>query len=271
MFDNDEVVLYDLYFLLKSLNILDYSIGAQLKSQIHNYINNTEQITGGFSISNTSSLASISSTYFVIQIYELIGEIIPNITTHKNWVLLCNNSDGGYGGNHSLSSTLLSTYYAVTILEELGFIDELVNENQTLVYLNNFYVENPSDTDNHGGYLPDITAIDALLSSTYYCAKAISIINETMLHNSETVNWVLNRQSFQDGGFAEVAQGSDQIISSVISSYYAFETLILFNSLSKLASEVFMVEFNYFILVIIFASIGLIAGIGVIVWRRRRI
>ena len=271
MFSNDNVVLYDLYFLLKSLNILGYPIDAQLENRIHRYLNDTEQIGGGFSFSNTSTLASISSTYFVVQIHNLIDETVPNITTHKNWVLLCNNSDGGYGGNSSLSSTLLSTYYAVSILEELDFINELVDENQTLTYLDSFYIQNPSDTKNHGGYFPDITANYALLSSTFYGAKAISIIDNTMLHDASTIRWVLNRQNFQDGGFADMTQATDQLTSSVISSYYAFEALKMFNSLSKLSSEVFMVEFNYLILVIILASIGAVAGIVVIIWRRRRI
>jgi len=147
MFTDDDVELYELYFLLKSLNILereDFVIEEQLENKIHAYINNTEQISGGFSFSNTTSLASVSSTYFVIQIYSLIGETIPNITTHKNWVLLCNNSDGGYGGNSTLSSNLLNTVYTVSILEELGFINELVDENQTLTYLETFYIENLS-------------------------------------------------------------------------------------------------------------------------------
>jgi hypothetical protein len=60
-------------------------------------------------------------------------------------------------------------------------------------------------------------------------------------------------------------------MSSVVSSYYAFKTLEIFGSLGKLKAEVFMVEFNYWILFIIFASIGVIAVIGVIIWRRRRI
>ena len=271
MFNNDNVELYNLYFLLKSLALLDYTIEMQLENRIYDYINKTEQISGGFSYSNTSTLASISSTYFVVQIYDLILKPVPNITTHKNWVLYCNNNDGGYGGNSTLSSTILSTYYAVSILHELDVINELADENQTLTYLDSFFVQYQSDTENYGGYLPDITANYALLSSTFYSAKAISIIDETMLHDASTIRWVLNRQNFQDGGFADLTQGTDQTVSSVISSYYAFETLKIFNSLAKLTSEVFMVEFNYFILVIIMASIGLIAGIGVVVWRRRRI
>lgn len=270
MFGNDEVLLYDLFFLLKSLNVLEYSIDLDLKDKIYGYINDTEQIGGGFSFSNTSALASLSSTYFIVQIHSLIEEPVPNISIHTDWILKCNNSDGGYGGNSSLSSTYLTTYYAVSLLEQ--FESELVNESNTLNYLNAFYIDNPSDEDNVGGFLPLITAKYTLLTSTYYIVKAISIIDESMLNNDQTIKWVLSRQYFQDGGFSDISEGSDQLSSAVISSYYAFETLRIFNpSLSLLSGEVFMVEFNYLILVIIMAIIGIISFAGVVIWRRRRI
>jgi len=271
MFDSDEIVLYELYYILKSLNISEYSIEDSLKNRIHQFIKGTEQISGGFSFSNTSSIASMSSTFFVAQVFTLIGQPIPNVTIHKDWVILCNNSDGGYGGNRSLSSTLLTTYYAVYLLDVLSSFNDLADKNQTLTYLNSFYIQNPSDTINDGGCLPDLTANNALLSSTYLYVSAISIIDENMLNRDQTTKWVLSRQYFQDGGFADITEGNSQRISSIISSYYAFETLKIFRSLGKLSAEVFMVEFNYWILVIILAIIGLIAAIGVIIWRRRRI
>jgi len=275
MFDNDEIVLYELYYLLKSLSISGHSIEPSLKNRIHQFINGTEQISGGFAFSNTSTLASMSSTYFVVQVFNLIEEPIPNVTVHKDWIILCNNSDGGYGGNRSLSSTLLTTYYAVNLLEfafgVLSSFNDLADINLTLTYLNSFYIQNPSDTNNFGGCLPDLTANYALISSTYHCVSAIYIINESMLNSGQTTKWVLSRQYFQDGGFADITEGTSQRISSVISSYYAFETLKIIGSLGKLSAEVFMVEFNYWILIIILGSIGLVAAIGVILWRRRRI
>jgi hypothetical protein len=274
LFDSEDIVLYELYYMLKSLFFLeeDYSIDMSLKNRIHLFINGTEQISGGFSFSNTSTLASMSSTFFVVQIFNLINESIPNVPIHKNWIILCNNSDGGYGGNSSLSSNLLTTYYAVSLLETLNFsADDLANKSQTLTYLNSFYIQNPSDTNNFGGSLPDLTANYALISSTFHCISTISIIDNNMLNKDQTVKWILSRQYFQDGGFADITEGTSQLISSVVSSYYAFKTLEIFGSLGKLRAEVFMVEFNYWILLIIFASIGVVAVIGVIIWRRRRI
>ncbi|MHA2281353.1 MAG: prenyltransferase/squalene oxidase repeat-containing protein [Promethearchaeota archaeon] len=273
MFSRDAVNLYDLYFLLKSLFITqaNYPIDGSLRNKIYQYLNDTEQVGGGFSFLNTTMAPSLSSTFFVVQIYSMLAPsiLLQNITTHKDWILLHSNNDGGYGNS---TSTLLSTYYAVSLLDYLTSVNDLVNKSKTLSYLSSFYVSNPSDVNNNGGYLPDLTSKSSLLSSTYYCVMAISLINESSLNGGKTTNWVLSRQYFQDGGFADITEGSDQLSSSVIGSYYAFKTLTTFNpNLSKLAVEIWMVEFNYWILIILMASIGLIVVIGVVIWRRRRI
>ncbi|MFX1325944.1 MAG: prenyltransferase/squalene oxidase repeat-containing protein [Promethearchaeota archaeon] len=269
MFSSDTVSLYDLYFLLNSLNTLDYTIESDLENKIYRYLNQTQQPDGGFSISNSSSIPSLSSTYFAYQIYPLIGQSFPNITLHGNWILSCKNSDGGYGGNQSLSSTIYNTYNAVFLLDSLEA--DLADKNQTLNYINSFYVDNPSDINNVGGFLPDTTANNPLLSSTYYCIIIVSIIDNSILNDYFTVNWILSRQNFQDGGFADLTEGTDQSTSSVISSFYAFKTLSKYSALSKLSAEIWMVEFDYMILIIIMASIGAVAGLGVFIWKKRRI
>lgn len=272
MFDNKTVDIYNLYFLLESLNILEFSIDLNLINNIYSFLNGTEQIGGGFSFSNTSTSISLPSTYYAIQLYRLINKTIENKTLHKNWVLNCNNSDGGYGGNQTLSSTLVNTYFAASILDEMGDINALADVNMTLTYLNSFYVDNPSDLNNFGGYFSDESTTHAQLSSTYFCLKAISLINPDLLYSDPTVRWILDRQNFQDGGFADDTEGYDQKSSSVISTYYAFETLkILDPSLSTLSMEIWIVEFNYWILIILLGSIGLIFGIVVYIYRKRRI
>ncbi|MHA1913628.1 MAG: prenyltransferase/squalene oxidase repeat-containing protein [Promethearchaeota archaeon] len=271
MFNDDTVLLYDLFFLLESLNLLDYSIGESLRSRIYGYLNETEQTDGGFTVLNTTTSPSMSSTYFVYNIYGLIGETFPNETIHKNWILQCNNSDGGYGGNKSLSSTMLSTYYATFLLNEIGTVDDLADKNNTLAYLNSYYVSNPSDVNNFGGYLPDILSQNTLLSSTFYCVSTISLIDDTILVSAQTSQWVISRQNFQDGGFGDKAEGTTQLLSSVVTSYFAFRILSTFTALYRLSPEVWMVEFDYIVLVILMAIIGLVAGIGAFLWRRRRI
>lgn len=273
MFDDDEVDLYNLYFLMKSIDILEHSIDSGLSNRIYKFLNDTEQITGGFSFSNTSDSANIASTYYVIQLYSLINETIENIPFHKSWVLSCNNTDGGYGGEPSSTSNYLTTCFTVFILDDdrFGDIYDLVDFNNTLTYIKAFYVDNSADLDNYGGYLPDELAEYALLSSTYYCAKAISLLDDSQLNAGDTVKWVLSRQNYKDGGFAENTDGYQEIDSSVISCFYAFETLRIFNSLSKLNVEIWMVEFNYWILTVVLGSIGFGIALLIFLWKRRRI
>jgi prenyltransferase beta subunit len=274
MFDNNEVVLYDLYYLLKSLNILGHIIDSLLMDRIYKFVNDTEQISGGFSFSNTSKSANLASTYYVIQINTLIDNPIENISLHKNWVLSCNNSDGGYGGNQSLTSTYLDTCFAALILddERFGDINDLVDRTKTLAYLKSFYVNNSADLNSYGGYLPDELAEYALLSSTYYCVKVISLIESSELNTVATIAWILERQNFKDGGFAENSEAYQQKASSVIASYYAFSTLMILDPLlSVLNSEIWMVEFNYLILGIVLGSIGLVIAAAIFLLRRRRI
>jgi hypothetical protein len=272
MFDKNEVDLYNLYYLMKSLNILNYEIDTEYSNKIYKYVNDTEQLSGGFSYSNSSTTASMTSTYYVVQIYKLLEEPIVNETLHKNWVILCNNSDGGYGGDRNLSSSLINTYFAIHILDgmENANIADLADINLTSTYLNSFYIDEVSNVNNYGGYLPDKFAIYALLSSTFFSVKGISTLDGE-LNIDDTTDWVLARQNFQDGGFAENTEGYDQKVSSVIASYYAFEILNILNSLFRLTSEVWMVEFNYWTLGIILMSIGIGVAAIVFIWRRRRI
>jgi hypothetical protein len=273
MFSSDTVNLYDLYFLLRSLFITqsDYSIDDSLLNRIFQYLNDTEQVGGGFSFLNTTITPNLSSTFFVVQIHSMLvpSLTLQNITIHRDWILLQNNTDGGYGNT---TSNLLSTYYAVSLFNHLTSVNDLADKNKTLSYLTSLYIGNSADVNNVGGYLPESTSKSSLLSSTYYCVKAISLIDESLLNGAITSDWVLSRQNFQDGGFADITEGNDQLSSSVIGSYFAFKTLISFNpSLSKLAIDIWMVEFNYLILIILLAAIGILAGISVFIWRRRRI
>jgi len=273
MFNSDAVNLYDLYFLLKSLFITSstYSIDGGLKNNIFIFLNGTEQVGGGFSFLNTTMSPSLTSTFFVVQIHSMLApsQILQNLTLHTDWILLQSNADGGYG---NMTSTLLSTYYAVSLLDHLAPDDDLVNKSKTLSYLTSYYINNPSDVNNVGGYLPDLTSKNTILSSTYYCVMAISLIDKSALNAAKTTNWALSRQYFQDGGFSDIPEGNYQGSSSVIGTYYAFKTLKTFDpTLSKLVIDIWMVEFNYWILVIILGVIGLLAGIGVFIWRRRRI
>ena len=272
MFDDNVVNIYDLYYLLKSLNILadlNEAIEVDLHNTIYNYINQTYQDGGGFSPSNISTNVNMASTYFIFKIYHLIDEPIINETTHQNWILACKNTDGGYGGNQTLSSTLLTTYYAIELIDILG--GTLVDALGTINYLDSFYVNDTSNLQNNGGYLPDSLAERALLSSTFICTQSIDLINSNYLHKDDTITWVLKLQNFQDGGFAENLGLYAQRKSSIKDTYYAFSILTTFKALDLLNKDIFMVEFNYVILIIVLSCVAGVIALLYIIYRRRKI
>ncbi len=271
LFNEGEIDIYDLFYLLSTLDFLGSSLDLNLHDKIYEYINETVQSTGGFSPTNTSTNANLISTFYIYNIFTLINETVENKILHKNWVLSCNNADGGYGGNDTLSSTLLTTYYAIYLVKELGNISDLANQNSTLNYLKSFYMNEPDNLENFGGYLPDEFAKNSLLSSTYFCVEGIRLIDSNELNKKATVNWVLKHQNFRDGGFSDHVEENDQELSSISASYYAFEILKGFDSLDLLYEDIFMVEFNFLTLIIVMSIFGIIIAAIYLIWRKRRI
>lgn len=274
MFDVEEIDFYDLLYYLDALNrmeSLDDSLDSNLHNTIYRYLNETTQNGGGFGLTNTSTTANMVSTFFVYNIFDIIGEQVVNQTIHKNWVLSCNNTDGGYGGNQSLSSTIVTTYFATSLVDGFGDINDLVNKTKTLEYFESFYIGDPNNVGNYGGYTPDFLAENTLLSSTFYCVKGIELIDENKLNGAITRDWVLNRQNFRDGGFGDWVEGNDQRTSSVSTSFYAFKLLETFSLLDALNEDIFAVELNFLSLIIVPSVIGVIVLLVYLYIRRRRI
>lgn len=270
MFDDETINLYDVYSILKSLTYLNYVIDSGLSLNIYNYINTSSLVSGGFAPSNTSKAVNVVSTFYAFQIYVLLGVDMPNQTIHKDWLLSCNNTDGGYGSNSTLSSSLLTTYQVVMLINGLtGSVDNLANKTATLEYLTSFYISDTADTTNYGGYLPDITALNVLLSSSFTCLDSIELIDSTELHQDPTLKLVLSRQNFLDGGFSDKTTGT--YFSSVTTSYYAFKILVSFESLHLLNEEIFMVEFNFIVLIVVLSVIVILIFGVYWIWRKRRI
>jgi prenyltransferase beta subunit len=169
MFDTGEIDIYNIYNFLETLKTLGSieTLDSDLHDNIYTYINETVQIGGGFSPTNTSNNANMVSTYYIYNILTVINEPVDNQTLHKSWVLSCNNTDGGYGGNQTLSSTLITTYFAVYLISELGTINELANQTSTLNYFTSLYIWDSNNLEHYGGYLPDSYAEFPLLSSSF--------------------------------------------------------------------------------------------------------
>jgi prenyltransferase beta subunit len=270
MFTGGVIKLYDLHYLVKALDILGATMDASLESKISEYLNQTEQSEGGYSSDNSTSSADMTSTYFVYEIKTYLNEGL-NFTSIKNWILSCNNSDGGYGGNSTLDSSQLTSFLAVYLIDQIGDLNDLENRTATLNYFKSFYVSDSDNYANYGGYRAGLLSESAVFSSTFYCVSAIKLLDSNQLNKAATLTWVLNHQNFEDGGFSNLIGGTVQGLSSIPASYYAFKLLMNFNSLGLLNEDIFMVEFNYIILLIVLGVIGSVIVLIYFVWRKRRI
>ncbi len=126
--DSGDPDIYKLYFLLKSLEILednneDYEVSSSLKSKIRTFVDSLLQNGGGYAASKGSSSATMSSTYFALKIYDILEKNFANKSITKTWIISCQNSDGGYGGSIDSSSTILNTYYAILSMDEIEEVD----------------------------------------------------------------------------------------------------------------------------------------------------
>ncbi|MBD3339387.1 MAG: hypothetical protein GF353_09780 [Candidatus Lokiarchaeota archaeon] len=267
----DTTSLSDIYFLCQALTVLDEEIEDNAFLSAKGFVDSKQDVGGGFA-SRDDGLPNLISTCLALNIYEMIDETIPNIESHKSFILSCANSDGGYGGNSSLSSTILNTFYVALTTEVLDDSSFLFSGGATIDYLNSFFVDDENDVDNYGGYLPSVDSKYATLGSTYYCISAIYLLDEDEVEDEDaTTEWILARQNFQDGGFVDKTDGYNQKYSSLVNTYYAYSVLKLFDKeLLTLEEEIFEVEFNWWILVILLSVIGAIVVIGIIVWRKRR-
>jgi len=271
-FSENNMNNYDLYYLLNSLDLLINTgalVNSSLEFMILNFLDGTNQTGGGFSLTNSSSISNVISTYFAIQAYNIIDNSVVINEVHKNWTLLCrNDDDGGYGGNASLSSSLISTYYAISIIDAFSAINEIVNVSDTRSYLSSLYISEINDQNNYGGYNPDEYAQFALLSSTFYCTKSLKLLLSNDINNGATSNWVYSLQNVNDGGFTD--GGNDiQKFSSIPCSYFAFKIITLLGG--NLNVQIWMIEFNWIILIIVLSCIGVVIAVAIYFWRKRKI
>ncbi len=273
-FDTNNLNIYDLYYILKSIDILndtDTEVSLSFRIELMNYIEDLNQTGGGFSPTNKTDSSTMISTFYALEAYSILsnGEFeVQDI--HKDWVLNCtDNITGGFKGSISSSTpSLINTYCAILILNRAGAIGELVNKSKTINYIKSFYVSTSSDKVNYGGYLPDSTAYQTLLSSTYYCVKILNILSAGF-QDTQTINWIYNRQNYIDGGFVDFGDESFQGDSSIIGSYFALESLLILGG--SLDVEIWMVEFNYMLLIILIIIFAVVIGLAILFWRRRKL
>lgn len=265
LLDNKEMNLYEMFYILNSLDLLGFENLTNLEEKIGLYLNQTEIASGGFAPTNTSDSSTLISTYFAIKNYEIFGKEIPNKTFHLDWIQDCYNIDGGFGGDPTLPSTLSNTYYALLTILQLNGTINLPDSLATLSYIKSFY-------SSYGGYIPDSSSNTPLLSSTYYAIYSISLLDTSEYNNKgKTMSWILERQNLIDGGFSDPLNNPKDQFSSVTTSYFAYETLITLDAITYLDQQFGKVEFNWIILLVVLLVISVIIGLGFYLWKKRKI
>ena len=267
--DKSPIHLYNVYFLLVALKYLNATISSTIEEDLKDFLTSIRKKSGGFSTNNKTILPNVIASYFAIKTHDLINYKIPNKEDHLDWLKNCVKSDGGYGGNSTLSSTIFNTFCAIQAILILGDEDDLPKKDDTIEYLMDFYIDEEGDELNYGGFLPDEDSKNALLSSTYYCIKTLTLLDYDEIDNETVCNWVINHQNFKDGGFSDDTDGEEQKISSIVNTYYAFQILKDIGRLDALEEDVWMVEFNWIILIILLTGLGVAVAVIIFLYRRR--
>jgi prenyltransferase beta subunit len=273
----DEYSLTKLYYLLHSLELLDGfdKVTSTQKAEISTWINNSKAGSGGYGNNNSTS-PSVIYTFYAANIMLLIQNTgnIPEGDSHTNYVLTCFNSDGGFGGTISAESSIPSTYYAVTGVNGYSELSDLSVQNESCIdYIRSFYVLDSSDSENYGGFSETQLPNKSLISTTYYCALTLQLLDSSELNSQATSQWILSHQNLNDGGFVDSAEKDIVVYSSIKSTYFAFSIIKLFDvSLLSLNENFWDVETNWLILIFILLVLftGIVA-IGLYIWRKRQL
>ena len=275
--DLNDNSLVTLYYLLLSLDLIDDDldkISTDNKNEIINWVNQSKHENGGFKNYNSSS-PTVFHTYFSVKILSLLSsENISDSQKHTEWIINCYNSDGGFGGNSTLNSSIISTHYAVLGVNFTTNINNLSSQKDSIIqYMINFYVSDIFDSSNYGGFSQTDSPSNSLISTTYFCVSTVNLLNSSQLDSQIILQRVLKSQNPIDGGFSESASDGSTSYSSMITTYYAFNIIKYFDpDFSSLNENVFDVEFNWLILIILILVIIAVPTIVIfIIWWKRKV
>jgi hypothetical protein len=106
------------YHAVASLFNLCYPIKS-LKGTTR-YVRSCEKPSGGFTVVSRSSNPYIEHVYFGVSALDLLGEHAKYPEKTAQFVLKCQNANGGFARSHVGISTFEYTFYALSILQKLG-------------------------------------------------------------------------------------------------------------------------------------------------------
>ncbi|MHA1340480.1 MAG: prenyltransferase/squalene oxidase repeat-containing protein [Promethearchaeota archaeon] len=277
-----------LAYALEGLDIMDKTseIDSSVKNDIYTYLSNSKRIYGsytGYALFPDENLsASIIGTYFAIKIYYHLNDLsIVDKTGVVNYIKSClKDATVGKGFQSNVSSgeiSLENTFAAVETLKYLDSISQLsTNEKDQIVqYIDSFYNNDPNNEMNYGGYsfyIEDELPMSTFLA-TYYATSVRFNLYSAYAPSDETIDWVLEHQNPNDGGFMDnIMPGLEQHSSTII-SYYAVEILYMKDpTLSYLQESVWSIDINWWLVggitaLIVAIVVAIILGIK----RRNRI
>ncbi|OLS15787.1 MAG: hypothetical protein RBG13Loki_0584 [Promethearchaeota archaeon CR_4] len=229
------------------------SLGSEFQTWITDRRNQTN---GGFS-EQKGGYPNALTTYYAIEALYYLGNVSILSTYEESlryYFRNCSNADGGFAEIANESSSLKGTWLAVASLSRLaslqGFsLESEVDKTKTLEYVAQFYFSDPADEFNYGGYG---TSGRATVWATYYAQKTYSLLGETNPNAAQIQNYLLSCQNSVDGGFAEKNVDGTYGTSAVITSFFAFDVLMTFDSkLGMLDVEVWFMPFDWVLLLIV--------------------
>jgi prenyltransferase beta subunit len=238
--------LITISYLLEAIDVIGTPSDELSESEIDDLKNlllklkDTHGESIGYGISEDDN-TTLFGTYFAVKCYshlDLIlneGDPLYDIGVNIiNYVDSCyNETVGGYKTNTSDDYTtisLINTYYATNIVDMLGLrssIAEIVDN--ISIYIESFYVDNINMKSHYGGYslYPEDEVPFSTFLASYYALQSLKAIKPATLPSDATIEWILNHQNPEDGGFIENNELSGDIISSALTSYYAVKIFSL--------------------------------------------
>jgi len=107
------------YHAISSLTLLK---SAYKKSgETLQFVRLCEKPFGGFTVIPMNLMAYMEYTYFGVMMLDLLGEKSKYPSQTIDWVLSCQKATGGFSRSDTGIATFVDTYYALKILEKLGY------------------------------------------------------------------------------------------------------------------------------------------------------
>ena len=104
------------FYAVASLSLLKYDLGALRK--VVEFVRSCEKPYGGFTVVPMSIMPYMEHTYYGIMTLDIFGEKTRYPSQAIDWVLKCQNKNGGFARSDLGISTFVDTYYALTILKK---------------------------------------------------------------------------------------------------------------------------------------------------------